>query len=159
MMKIRNLLLAATCAGLLAACGDNPGGNGATQEAAAAKAELGQWGVDLSARDESVKPGDDFFRYANGTWLKTYELKPDQARYGSFLVLRDRSEERVKAIIEDLAKQEAAPGSIEQMIGDYFASFMDTERLNALGVEPLKPDLERIAAIASKDELIKAFAR
>ena len=158
-MKIKLLLLAGAL-GMLTACGDN-GQNESTTSAAsnAAKAELGDWGVDLSARDESVKPGDDFFRYANGTWLKTYELKPDQARYGSFLVLRDRSEERVRKIIEDLAKKEAAPGSIEQMIGDYFASYMDTEHLNALGTEPLKPDLARIAAIASKDDLIKTFAR
>ncbi len=163
-MDWKRILLAGACAGLLAACGN--GGETPSKEKAqqaadetapAGKPELGSWGVDLSARDLSVRPGDDFFRYANGTWLKTYKLKPDQVRYGSFLVLRDRSEERVRKIIEDLAAKESAPGSIEQMIGDYFASYMDTATLDRLGIGPLKPDLERIAMIRDKAELVRVF--
>ncbi len=162
-MHWRKLVVTASMIALLAACQgekkqEEAGGAGADQ-AAAGKPELGDWGVDLSARDLSVKPGDDFFRHANGTWLKTYELKPDQTRYGSFNVLRDRSEERVKAIIEELAATPQKPGSIEQKIADYYASFMDVDRLNALGIAPLKEDLDAIAAIAAKRDLISAFAR
>ncbi|RMF18014.1 MAG: M13 family peptidase [Alphaproteobacteria bacterium] len=166
-MDWKRILLAGVCVGLLAGCGNGdkaPSKEKAQQEtapagetAASGKPELGSWGVDLSARDLSVKPGDDFFRYANGTWLKTYKLKPDQVRYGSFLVLRDRSEERVRKIIEDLAAKQSAPGSIEQMIGDYFASYMDTATLDRLGIDPLKPDLERIATIRDKADLIRVF--
>ncbi len=165
-MPWRRILMTASCIALLAACqGEKKEQQTAENErttapaAPAGKPELGSWGVDLSARDLSVKPGDDFFRYANGTWLKTYKLKPDQVRYGSFNILRDKSEERVKAIIDELAAGDHKPGSIEQKIADYFASFMDVERLNELGITPIADDLKAIAGIHDKTELVKVFGR
>ena len=84
------------------------------------------FGVDLSARDTSVKPGDDFNRYANGKWLDSYQLKDDQTRYGSFNELSDEAEVQVRAIIEELAKRRYfAPGSEEQKVADYYASYMN----------------------------------
>ncbi len=124
-----------------------------------AQPELGTFGVDLSARDTSVKPGDDFNRYANGTWYDRYELKPDEQRYSSFVELRYRSEERVKTIIEELASTDPAQGTLEQKVGDYFASFMDLEARTEKGIEPVKPDLERIAAIETREQLIEEFGR
>jgi len=161
-MTIRKILLAGACVALLAACdtggGDKQDETGAGTDAGASP-ELGSWGVELAHIDDSVDPGDDFFRHVSGKWLDSYELKPDETRYGSFLVLRDRSEERVRAIIDSLGEVEAAEGSAEQMVGDYFASFMDIEARNAKGVEAIRPELDRIAAIADRADLIEAFGR
>ena len=79
---------------------------------------LGSFGVDLSNRDLSAKPGDDFFQYANGGWVDSYEMPADQGRYGAFNALRELSDERIKAIIEELASADAEPGSMEQKVGD-----------------------------------------
>jgi len=73
---------------------------------AKAEAELGSFGVDLSARNEAVKPGDDFFMYASGTWYDNYELPADKTRYGAFTGLAERSEEQVKSIIDGLTEKE-----------------------------------------------------
>lgn len=123
------------------------------------KAELGTWGVDLSSRDPATAPGDDFFRYANGTWLDSYQLKPDEKRYGSFIELRYRSERQVRAIITELAAGSQAPGSIEQQVGDYYASYMDLAARNRKGLSPLVPDLARIEAITDLPGLVAAFGR
>lgn len=117
------------------------------------------FGVDLSARDTSVKPGDDFNRYANGKWLDSYQLKDDQTRYGSFNELSDEAEVQVRAIIEELAKRRYfAPGSEEQKVADYYASYMNLAARNAAGITPLKPVLAKIAAIDSPAALTAAFA-
>lgn len=136
-----------------------------TQQATAAAAgsggepELGSFGIDLSNRDLSVHPGDDFFRYANGLWLDSFELPEDRSNYGSFTVLSDRSDQRVRTIIEDLSDLEPAAGSIEQKIADYFLSYMDTERLNELGLSPLQPQLSVLQEIDTREELIRGFGR
>ncbi len=148
---------------LLAACGAEetaPPAESAPVETAAAPApELGAFGIDLSNQDTSVRPGDDFFRYANGRWLDSFELPDDRSDYGSFSVLSDRSDERVRTIIEDLADMEPAAGSIEQKINDYFQSYMDTDRLNELGISPLQSGLAAVDSIADMEQLIGAFGR
>ncbi len=128
-------------------------------EAAAPTPELGSFGIDLSNQDASVRPGDDFFRYANGRWLDSFELPADRSDYGSFSVLADRSDQRVRSIIEYLADLEPALGSIEQKINDYFQSYMDTDRLNELGMDPLLPGLAAVDAIADREQLVAAFGR
>jgi endothelin-converting enzyme/putative endopeptidase len=123
-----------------------------------AKAELGSFGIDLSARDESVKPGDDFFMYASGTWYKNYEMPADKTRYGAFNALADRSEEQVKEIIDSL---ENATGlnADEQMVADYYRAYMNTEKINALGISPIQPILDEIAAIETVEDLTRMFGR
>ena len=135
-----------------------PAASESTSEMAATP-ELGTFGIDLSHQDLSVKPGDDFFRYANGNWLDTYELPADRSGHGSFNVLVDRSDARVRTIIDDLVDREPPQGSIEQKISDYYLSFMDTDALNARGISPLQPALAQLAGIGSKDELVIAFGR
>ena len=106
-MKSRSIFLSAA-ASLLALSAAMPGlakdrPTAVADDAAAAesaKPELGAWGIDLSARDLSVKPGADFFRYANGHWLDTVEIPEDRSRYGSFDMLRERSDEQVRAILD-----------------------------------------------------------
>lgn len=155
---------------LLAACGSDEQSTSSSQpstatETAASQAdvavppgpELGSFGVDLSSRDLTIKPGDDFFRYANGHWLDTFELPADRSNYASFNKLRDRSDERVRTIIDDLASAEPTQGSLEQKIADYYRSFMNAESLNSRGISPLSPGLAKIDRIASIADLITAF--
>lgn len=112
-------------------------------------AELGTFGVELANIDMSVKPGDNFFKYVNGNWLKNTEIPADKSNYGSFNILGDRSESQVKAIIEDLAASTSAAGSVEQKIGDLYAAFMDTDTIEAKGMAPVKADLAAIAGLDS----------
>ena len=139
----------------LAACGQ---AGPPPAEKTASGAELGAWGIDLSAMDPDEAPGDDFHRYVNGHWLDTFEMPADKARYGIFDALRERSTEQVHEIVAELAGGEIAEGSLEQKVGSYYSTWMDVERLNELGAEPLKPHLDKIAAIEDRDNLMMAFA-
>ncbi len=126
---------------------------------APATPELGSFGIDLSHQDPSVRPGDDFFRYTNGKWLDTFELPASRSNYGSFTVLSDRSDQRVRTIIDDLPSMEPAAGSIEQKISDYYLSYMDVETLNELGISPLEQGLSALSETDTREELIAAFGR
>ena len=127
---------------------------------AAAKPQLGSFGIDLGNRDLSVKPGDDFDRYANGRWFDSYQLRDYDTRFGSFNALSDQAEEQVHAIVEELqARKDLKPGSDEQKIRDLYASYMDTAARDAAGIAPLKPTLARIAGIDSIATLTAAFGR
>ena len=130
----------------------------ATAAAPTGKAQLGSFGVDLTARDLTVKPGDDFNRYASGQWIDTYVLKDYETNYGSFNQLRDRAEEQTRALMEELlASKDLAAGSNGRKLRDYYASFMDRAGRDAAGIKPLQPVLDRIAKIDSKDKLVAAF--
>ena len=124
-----------------------------------AKPELGDFGVDLSQQDPNTKPGDDFFRFANGKWLDEFELPADRSNYGSFSVLGDRSDERVNTIIEDLSAAEPAADTVEQKISDYYLSYMNTEVLDERGIGPLREKLAQLSAIDSRAALIAALGR
>ncbi|MBT3521127.1 MAG: M13 family metallopeptidase [Gammaproteobacteria bacterium] len=124
-----------------------------------AKPELGDFGVDLSQQDPNTKPGDDFFRFANGKWLDEFELPADRSNYGSFSVLGDRSDERVNTIIEELSAAEPAADTIEQKISDYYLSYMNTEVLDERGIGPLREKLAQLSAIDSRAALIEALGR
>ena len=124
-----------------------------------ANPELGDFGVDLSQQDPNTKPGDDFFRFANGKWLDEFELPADRSNYGSFSVLGDRSDERVNTIIEELSAAEPAADTIEQKISDYYLSYMNTEVLDERGIGPLREKLAQLSAIDSRAALIAALGR
>ena len=121
--------------------------------------ELGSFGIDLSHQDPDTSPGDDFFRYANGKWLDTFELPASRSNYGSFTVLSDRSDRRVRSIIEDLTQTEPAQDSMEQKISDYYLSFMNIDKLNALGLEPLRDGLAALDQISTREDLVHGFGR
>ena len=122
------------------------------------QATLGAWGVELDQFDTSVDPGDDFNAYVNGAWLKATEIPGDLARYGMFDQLRLDAEADIRAIVEELSGTNAEAGSLEQKVGDYYASWMNTERLDELGAAPLQPHLDAIFAIEDQDALMKAYA-
>ncbi len=148
---MNKLLIGATALLLLAACG---------QDAAEQPAEEPQAlvsGLDLAGMDKSVKPGDDFFTYMNGAWVESTEMPADKSRYGVFDQLRDESQENVKAIIEASASGDFEKGTDEQKVGDLYKSFLDWETRDSLGIEPLQAELDRINAIADRDDLAVYF--
>jgi len=120
--------------------------------------ELGAWGVSTLYIDESTDPGDDFYRHINGKWLDTFKIPEEFSSYGSFTVLFERSEDRVRKIIETAASGKNANGSVEQKIGDYFASFTDVDAINAAGLAPIADDLAYIDGLATHEDLARAMA-
>ncbi|WP_068171903.1 M13 family metallopeptidase [Rothia sp. ND6WE1A] len=110
-------------------------------------------GINTEFMDTSVAPGDDFFRYNNGTWLDTHEIPADRPKDGGMYTLRDEAEKNVREIIEKIAADE--PGS---RIGALFNSFMDTEKINKDGVEPLLAEVRPIIEATGKTELLDVVA-
>jgi len=110
-------------------------------------------GLDTAGMDHSVKPGDDFFAYANGTWLKHTEIPADRSNYGTSSILLDLTDRRVADLIQETSKADAPAGSEARKIGDYYASFMDSTAIDAAGVKPLQPTLDSIAAIGDRKGL------
>ena len=122
-----------------------------------AKPKLGDWGYDSAGMDRAVNPGDNFFDYANGTWSKTTEIPADKPLWGGFVELDELSTQRTRTIIEEAAKANAPAGSVERKVGDFYASFMDEAAIEAKGVAPLKPALDRVASIRTASDLATAF--
>ena len=113
-------------------------------------------GINTANMDPAVKPGDNFYLYCNGEWIKRTELPPDRSRIGVFNSLADLSDKRTAALIEETAKSDAAAGSSQRKIADLYNSYMDEAAIDAKGLSPLEPRLKAIAAISNKKEL--AFA-
>jgi endothelin-converting enzyme/putative endopeptidase len=157
-LKLGAALAAIALAGTLAACAKKDAQTETVAAAETPKTEYGIWGVDTTQGDPSVRPGDDFARYANGKWLDTFVIPADLPGYVSFTKLRLDAEADVKAIIEDVSAQQSAPGSLEQKVGDYFRTWMDEAAANAAGAAPLKPHLDAIYAIADRDALTRELA-
>ena len=103
--------------------------------------------------DRSVKPGDDFYRYANGGWLRTATIPAGQSSFDTRAILRERTSQRVRGLIQDAAASHATKGSIEQKVGDYYSSFIDQSAIDVKGLAPLADDLAKIAAIENKQAL------
>ncbi|MDO6611291.1 M13 family metallopeptidase [Shewanella sp. 1_MG-2023] len=160
----KTLIAIALASTFLSACGtsDVKTTDNATDKVKAAvatltqKAELGDFGVDLTARNEAVKPGDDFFMYASGTWYDNFEMPADKTRYGAFTALGERSEQQVKEIIDDIASRSDLNAE-EQLIADFYQSYMDTDTINKLGISPIQGTLDTITAIKNTDDLTQVF--
>jgi predicted metalloendopeptidase len=112
-------------------------------------------GLDRAGMDPSVKPGDDFFAYANGTWLKRTDIPADRSSYGASAILIELTDRRVADLIQESAKTSAPAGSDLRKIGDYYASFMDTAAIDAAGLKPIQPTLDTIAAIRDRKDLAR----
>jgi predicted metalloendopeptidase len=110
-------------------------------------------GIDTAGMDRSVKPGDDFFDYANGTWIQHTEIPADRSSYGTSSILLDLTDRRVADLIQQTTKGDAPAGSEARKIGDYYASFMDSTAIDGAGLKPLQPTLDSIAAIADRKGL------
>jgi putative endopeptidase len=117
-------------------------------------------GFSVANLDQSVSPCDDFYKFADGGWMKANPIPPAYASWGSFNILHDRNEDVLHTILDEAAKDKTAkPGSNWQKIGDFYASCMDESQIESAGATPLKPELERIIAISDAAGLREEIAR
>ncbi|MEO0550313.1 MAG: M13 family metallopeptidase [Pseudomonadota bacterium] len=169
---MRELLLIGAAAAVIAAC-TAPVDEASSPEAGTVNAtsgletrvavttsrdDWGEFGLDVASMDTSTHPGDDFFRYMHGTWYDAFEMPADRTRYGSFTLLAEKSEQRVKFIIDDLAAASPNPSTLEGKIASLYNAFLDTEAIEAAGMTPIQPYLDRIAAAETLDDLATLFA-
>jgi len=122
------------------------------------KATLGTWGVDLGGMDKSVKPGDNFFDYTNGTWLKTATIPADRSSTGTFQNLQILSEKRMREIVDGLeAKPYDQLTPEERKLRDLYDAFLDQKAIDARGLEPAKADLDYFAHLKTKRQIARAM--
>jgi endothelin-converting enzyme/putative endopeptidase len=125
--------------------------------ALAAAPRYGSWGLELHDMDRSVKPGDGFFEYAEGTWLKNHPIPADKTAAGYNYDLPDEIELQVRKMVEDAAAHPTSPTA--QKIGDAYAAWMDQAGIEARGLAPLKPYLDRIDAVSNRSQLVKLMSQ
>jgi len=113
---------------------------------------------DKSGMDTTVAPGDDFFTYANGGWVKNTKIPDDQTSWGAFNLLYEGNQKKTKAILDQAAASKAATGTTEQKIGDFYASGMDSAAIEKLGYDPIKPKLAQIAALKDYKDALRYMA-
>jgi putative endopeptidase len=119
---------------------------------AATDSPFGAWGYDLTALDRSIKPGDNFFGYANGGWLRRTEIPADRSNYGMHAELAERVLGQLRTIMEDAGN--ADPQTVRGKVGAYYAAFMDESRAEQLGAAPLKPSLDALKAAQTREALV-----
>ena len=111
--------------------------------------------LDLSAMDTTVNPADDFFDYANGTWMKKTEIPASKTGWGSFYIVRDQAVNNMRTILDSCeALTDVKKGSPAQQIGDLYKSYMDTVAIENAGINPIKPVLDRIASITTSEGVV-----
>lgn len=117
-------------------------------------------GIDLANMDTTFLPGTSFYQYACGGWIQKHPLTGEYARYGSFDMLAENNQKQLRSLIEELAaKQDNAPGSVAQKIGDLYNMAMDSVKLNQDGASPIKTELEELAAIKDKAGIYRVIAQ
>jgi putative endopeptidase len=129
-----------------------------SKDAATKVARYGAFGIDQTARQAGVKPGDDFWTYANGGWAAKTEIAADKGSAGFGSILSDEAEVNVRKILDDMAANPAQYGATGKQVGDFYASWMDSAGIEAKGTAPLKPYLAKIAAVNDLTGLQTLFA-
>ena len=114
-------------------------------------------GIDLTGMDRSIRPGDDFFGFANGSWVQHTQIPADRSSTGPTQDLEELTEQRTADLIRNMAKTRPAAGSNDRKIADYYAAFMDQAGIEQRGLAPVQPELDRIAAIRSRDDLARVL--
>ena len=161
------ILLSTTVLTGLTACGDNTKETAAVASDNAAKVQTSAApaasqaampiGINLAAMSPKVKPGDDFYTYANGEWMKTTEIPADRSSTGAFLVAFQETEKHKTSLIADLVKAEHAAGSDDARIADFYKAYTNTAAIDASGMKPMEADLASYQAIADKHALSAAL--
>ena len=161
------ILLSTTVLTGLTACGDNTKETAAAASDNAAKVQTSAApaasqaampiGINLAAMSPKVKPGDDFYTYANGEWMKTTEIPADRSSTGAFLVAFQETEKHKTSLIADLVKAEHAAGSDDARIADFYKAYTNTAAIDAAGMKPMEADLASYQAIADKHALSAAL--
>ncbi|MGN6516750.1 MAG: M13 family metallopeptidase, partial [Rhizomicrobium sp.] len=132
----------------------------ATVTLAADKPLYGAWGLDTAGMDSSVTPGDDFFRYANGTWLDHHAIPADKPAVTLRLEMTDRTEGRLHDMLEAAAaKASHQPTDLEGKAGAFYKAFMDEARIEQLGAKPIQPELDAVRAAPSRGALAALMGR
>ncbi|MGA8300042.1 MAG: M13 family metallopeptidase [Terriglobales bacterium] len=108
--------------------------------------------LDVSFMDKTVDPCVDFYTYSCGGWMKNNPIPPDQSNWNTYSKLEDENRAQLRSILEEAAKPDSARSSVTQKIGDYYASCMDESAIEKLGIQPLLPELQRIALLKSKQD-------
>lgn len=153
-MRFTSLSLAALiCLSPTAVLASGPGSAGSPDKPGAAAP-----GFDITGMDTTCKPCDDFNKYANGGWVARNAIPAEYASWGTFAQLRDRNLDMLRTILEEASKANAAKGSAEQKIGDFFASAMDVKRIDEAGAKPLDAEFKRIDAITDAGSLQDVIA-
>jgi len=157
-LRVLSLSLAVVLAGGLVALGGGLTGNAMRFSSTAAAATTQSF--DRSDLDRSCKPCQDFYQYATGGWAQHNPIPPAYASWGHFDALQNKNQEVLRSILESAAgSKNTFPGSIEQKIGDFYASCMDTKQIEADGIKPIEAELGRIAGIENKAQLQEEVAR
>lgn len=143
MKKLNVLLISLAMTTMFMSCNESNGGK--------------PKGVDRANLDETVAPGEDFYQYACGGWMKANPLQPQYSRYGQFDAMAENNKEQLKELIQGLAKQENLEGSVAQKVNDLYLLGLDSERLNEEGATPIKADLDKINS-AKKEDLMNVIA-
>jgi putative endopeptidase len=147
---LRALLLLALCSSPLAYAADTP----------PAKLKYGTWGFDSSGADTSVKPGDDFFRYANGTWLAKTQIPPDKPAYSMRIIMTDFTEQRLREMLDaGGAKLPENPSTLEEKAGAFYRSFMDEAGVEQLGAKAIEPELNDLKNAKTRDDFAALMGR
>src|ERR1700724_398347 len=146
---LRTLLLFAFVAPL-ARAGDAP----------PATLKYGTWGCDLAGMDAATKPGDDFFRYANGTWIDKTQIPPDKPAYSLRLAMTDLTEQRLQDMMETFgAKPSDNPATLEEKVGAFYQSFMDEARVEQLGAKAIEAELNDLKKAKTRDDFAATMGR
>lgn len=148
-------LVLGSAAILFAGCNKPATTEGDTGEAKPAE----HHGLLLANMDTTVSPREDFYRYANGNYLKTTQIPAEESRWGVFAELTERNTARIKGIMEECSKAGAAKGTIDQKIGDYYKTAMDSAKIEKLGVKAIQPELDKIAGIKGWEDIMPIVAQ
>lgn len=151
-------LIAATGVTLFACSRNTPPAPTSTPPPAPAKAVIGAWGFDTAGMDTTVKPGDDFYHFVNGNWLKTNQIPPDRSSWGSFTKLAVETEVQVHDVVEQV-QANAPRGSAEQKVHDYYRSYLDVDAIEKAGIAPASPGLAEIAAAKTHADVARLMGR
>jgi len=175
---VKKLLLISSVLAVLTACGPNVENNVADNGADAAaylgdcqgatgvtpalnaldRDEWGTAGLDLEAMDKRFAAGDDFFCHVNGLWYSNFDMPEDKTRFGAFTLLRDKSEARVKVIIDELAAAQPDIATIEGKVAAYYNAYLNTDAIETAGMMPVQPYLDQINAMTTVEDLAMVFA-
>jgi putative endopeptidase len=175
---VKKLLLISSVLAALTACGANVENNVADNGADAAaylgdcqgatgvtpalnaldRDEWGTAGLDLEAMDKRFAAGDDFFCHVNGLWYSNFDMPEDKTRFGAFTLLRDKSEARVKVIIDELAAAQPDIATIEGKVAAYYNAYLNTDAIETAGMMPVQPYLDQINAMTTVEDLAMVFA-
>src|SRR5437868_5806114 len=125
-----------------------------------AKPQYGAWGFDLAGVDTKTKPGDDFFRYANGSWIDKTQIPPDKPAYSLRLAMTDLTEQRLHEMMETLAAKDVGnPSTLQEKVAAFYRSFMDEARIEELGAKSIESVLSEVKKAETRADLAALMGR